>query len=180
MDRNKAFVFISLIVSVVIALSGCASPASKDAVVAHSVPITQHHQKTVSIQTQGGSETGAMDSSNISSSDLAKAIEESIVENRLFTQVIHGDGSDYLLNVTIVNMSKPMFGASFTVRMEVAWSLSEQKTKKVVMRDSIESSHTATMGQAFVGVIRLRLAVEGAVRENIRQGLMEISRLQLD
>jgi len=64
--------------------------------------------------------------------------------------------------------------------MEAAWSLSEQKTKKVVMRDSIESSHTATMGQAFVGVTRLRLAVEGAVRENIRQGLMGISRLQLD
>lgn len=180
MNRNKAFVLIALVVSIVMALSGCASPVSKDAVVAHSIPITKQHQKSVSIKTQGGSETGAMDSSNISNSDLAKAIEESIVENGLFTQVIHGADSDYLLNVTIVNMSKPMFGASFTVSMEAAWSLSEQKTKKVVMRDSIKSSHTATMGQAFVGVTRLRLAVEGAVRENIRLGLTGVSKLQLD
>ncbi len=77
-------------------------------------------------------------------------------------------------------MSKPMFGASFTVNMEAAWSLSEQKTKKVVMRDSIKSSNTATMGQAFVGVTRLRLAVEGAVRKNIRLGLMGVSKLKLD
>lgn len=180
MGINRTFAFTALLVSVAIALSGCASPASKDAVIAHSMPITQHHQKTVSITTQGGSETGAMDSSNISNGDLAKAIEGSIVENGLFTQVIHGGDSDYLLNVTIVNMSKPMFGASFTVRMEAAWSLTERKTKKVVMRDSIKSSHTATMGQAFIGVTRLRLALEGAVRENIRLGLMGISRLQLD
>jgi hypothetical protein len=44
---------------------------------------------------------------------------------------------------------------------------------------SIKSSHTATMGQAFAGVTRLRLAVEGAARENIQLGLMAISRLQL-
>jgi hypothetical protein len=180
MNRNIALLSVTLTAVIVLALSGCASPASKDSVVVHSIPIAKQHQRTVSITTQGGSETSAMDSSNVSNSDFAKAIEESILENRLFTQVIHGPGADYLLNVTIVNMSKPVFGASFTVTMEAAWSLVEKSTNKVVMRDSIRSSHTATMGQAFVGVTRLRLALEGAVRENIRLGLMAISKLQLD
>ena len=121
-----------------------------------------------------------MDSSNVSNSDFSKAIEESIIENSLFTQVIHSNGSDYLLNVTIVSLSKPIFGASFTVSMEAAWSLSEPITKKVLMRESIKSSHTATMGEAFIGVTRLRLAVEGATRKNIQKGLMAISRLQLE
>lgn len=180
MLRNKTLRYIAALIAVVALLSGCASPASKEAVVAHGISIDKRYQETVSIVTNGGNETGALDTPNISNEDLAAAIEESIAENKLFTQVIHGGESDYLLSVTIVNMSKPMFGASFTVRMEAAWSLAEQKTKKVVMRESISSSYTATMGQALVAVTRLRLAVEGAVRENIKTGLVKISQLQLD
>lgn len=180
MRRNKSLISLAVLIGLVALLSGCASPASKEAVVAHGVSIDRQHQGTVSIVTNGGNETGALDAPSISNEDLAAAIEESITENRLFTQVIHGGGSDYLLSVTIVNMSRPMFGASFTVRMEAAWSLSEQKTNKVVMRESITSSYTATMGQALVAVTRLRLAVEGAVRENIKEGLLRISRLELE
>lgn len=176
----NVFVFIALLVSAASGLSGCASPASTDAIIIHDIPGIKQHQKTVAIRTQGGSDTSAMGSSNISNSDFAKAIEESIIENKLFTQVIHGEGSDYLLNVTIVSISKPSFGANFTVSMEAAWSLSDRKTQKVVMRESIKSSDTATMGEAFVGVTRLRLAVEGAAHENVQLGLMAISRLQLD
>jgi hypothetical protein len=35
------------------------------------------------------------------------------------------------------------------------------------------------MGDAFAGVTRLRMAVEGAARENIANGLKEISSLNL-
>jgi hypothetical protein len=180
MYKNRTPVLIALLVTLAAVVSGCSSPAKKEAVVTHNLEVTQKHQKTVSIRTQGGSETGAMDLPSISDSDLAAAIEESIVENGLFTQVIHGDGSDYLLSVTIINMTRPVFGASFTVKMEAAWSLSEQGTNKVVMRDSIQSHYTATMGQALIAATRLRLAVEGAVRENIKSGLTNISKLQLD
>jgi PBP1b-binding outer membrane lipoprotein LpoB len=180
MHKNRTPAFVALLVTLAVVVSGCSSPAQKEAVVTHGLPITQQHQKTVAIRAQGGSDTGAMDLPSISNSDLSAAIEQSIIENGLFTQVIHGDDSDYLLSVTIVNMTRPMFGASFTVTMEAAWSLSEQGTSKVVMRDSIESHYTATMGQALVGATRLRLAVEGAVRENIKSGLINISKLQLD
>lgn len=178
MTNNKFFVLLLLLAS--ICLSSCASPASKDALIAHDIQKVQHHRKTVAINTQGGSETGALDSSNVSNSDFSKAIEESIIENGVFTQVIHGNEADYLLNVTIVSMSKPLFGGSFTVDMEAAWSLSDLKTKNYVTRESIKSSHTATMGEAFVGVTRLRLAVEGAVRKNIEQGILAISQLHLE
>ncbi len=181
MCRNsRAFVFTAVLVGAVAMLSGCASPASKEAVVVHDIQIVNHHQKTVSIMTQGGGETGSVDVPNISNPDLAAAIEESIVESGLFTQVIHGNDSDYLLSVTIISMTKPMFGFSFTVRMEAAWSLVNKETKEAVMREAVTSSYTATAGQAFAGVTRLRLAVEGAVRENIKSGLMKISQLQLD
>ena len=180
MNKNKYSIFVALVASIAITMSGCATPISKDAVVVNNIQTTKHHQKTVSVKAQGGAETGAMDTPNISNENLAKAIEESIDKNGLFTQVIHGDNSDYVLTITVINMSTPVFGLSFTVTMETAWSLSEHKTKKVIMRDSIKSTHTASVGDAFVAVKRQRLAVEGAIRENIRLGLMNVAKLQID
>lgn len=183
MQKNRLFLF-GLVVAMVggsAGLTGCATPATKEAMTARGIPGVQQHRKSVAVSTQGGNETGAMESSNISNGEFAKAIEESITQNKLFTQVIQGQGgADYLLNVAIVNMSKPSFGASFTVSMEGAWTLTQVSTKKVVMRESIRSSATATIGQAFVGAERLRLAVEGAARENIRLGLTAISKLHLE
>jgi hypothetical protein len=179
--KNNKCLFSKLILGcLLIVLAGCASPASKEGMVAHNVPVSNKFDKTITVRTQGGSETGVADSSNIDNKDLASAIEQSIIENGLFTQVIHGNDSDYLLSVSIIDISKPMFGASFTVTLEAGWALMEQKTKKVIMKDSIKTSYTATMGQSLIGVKRLRLAVEGTVRENIKQGLLKISELPLN
>lgn len=181
MQKNKFRTFVlAAFLCAVAALTGCATPATKEAMTAETVVVAKKHPRTVSITAQGGSETGVMDSSNISNSDFAKAIETSIIKNGLFTQVIEGGAGDYLLNVAISSLSKPMFGASFTVTMEAGWTLMEKSTQKIVMRESIRSSSTATMGQALIGVERLRLAVEGAARENIRDGLTAISKLKLD
>ena len=43
----------------------------------------------------------------------------------------------------------------------------------------MESSFTATTGDAFAGVTRLRIATEGAAQENIRLGIKKLSQLNL-
>jgi len=63
--------------------------------------------------------------------------------------------------------------------MEAAWSLSKASDHSVVWRQGIQSSHTATMSDSVIGVERLRLAVEGAARENIVKGLQAIGQLSL-
>ncbi len=50
----------------------------------------------------------------------------------------------------------------------------------VTMRESIKSSYAATTGDAFAAVTRIRLAVEGAAKNNIRDGLQKIAELPLD
>ena len=72
-----------------------------------------------------------------------------------------------------------MFGLSFKIDMEMAWSLVNTKTGEAVMRESILSSHTATVGDAFAAVTRIRIAIEEAAEENIRLGLQKISTLPL-
>ncbi len=168
-----------IIVTAVLGLAACASPASREAMSAASVTVTKKHPYSVSVTTQGGNETSAMTSSSVSNEDLKSAIETSIVESKLFKSVVQGKNGDYQLTVTVIQLSKPMFGASFTVDMEAGWALTKVSDNTVVMRKVIKSSHTATMGDALVGVTRLRLAVEGAARNGIVQGLQAISELNL-
>lgn len=170
---------ISLLLVLSAWLLGCASPAVKEAFVVQQVSMENRHPHSVSVITGGGGDREDSSYSEITNQDLADAIKESIGNTGLFSSVVQGDGADYKLSVTLVNMSKPMFGVDFKIDMEMAWSLVNAKTGEVAMRESITSSHTATMGDAFVGVTRFRLAVEGATKDNISQGMKKISGLSL-
>jgi hypothetical protein len=134
---------------------------------------------SVSVNVLGGKETSAMDKSQISNEAFMQAIADSLYKSGLFSKIIHGKNADYLLNVMIFNLAQPSFGFSFTVKMEAVWSLAHADSKKVLMRESVRSSFTATTGDAFAGVTRLRIATEGAAQENIRLGIKKLSQLNL-
>jgi hypothetical protein len=174
--------------AIVVLLQGCAAPASRQGMTATApqagsspAPRLALKQRpfSVSVTTSGGQATGAMDSSNVGNDDLKAAIEASIRDSKAFREVVDGPGGQYQLAVNIIQLNKPMFGMSFTVELEAGWSLSRGDDRQVVMRRVVRSSHTATMGDAFVGATRLRLALEGAVRGNIAQGLRAIDEAAL-
>lgn len=174
--RRAALVIMSL---AVLNLAGCASPANREAMTPQNLSVSKKHPYSVSVETKGGSETGAMDSSNVSNADLKSAIESAVVKSSVFKEVVQGKTGDYLLQVSVTDISKPLFGTSFTVDLETAWSLTKKSDGSVVMRKAVKTSHTATMGDSLVGVTRLQLAVEGAARANIAEGLRAISELGL-
>lgn len=171
MIKNK--IFTVLLLGIMAMMSGCSFKASKDAVVVHNMQSVNKHDGSISINAR----SNGLDITDI---DFAKAIEESIIENDLFAKVIHGNGADYLLEVSIISIEKPVFGLDFTVNMEATWSIKDPLNNKIIMRKAIKSSYTATFGDALVGVKRLRLAIEGAIRKNIRLGLLDMSALQLN
>jgi hypothetical protein len=162
-----------------LSLVGCSSPASREAMTPQGFAISKHSPASLDVQTGGGSSTGAMDSSNVSDADLKAAIEAAVVQSKLFNRIIQGGGADYALSVRQITLSKPLFGATFTVEMETAWSLTKLSDGSVVMRKAIKSTGAATMGDALVAVTRLRMAVEAAARDNISQGLKAIAELSL-
>jgi hypothetical protein len=63
-------------------------------------------------------------------------------------------------------MDKRVFGR--TVKIEAGWTLRRADTETVVWQDSIISEHTDA---------DIKLATEGAARNNIAQGLRKISKL---
>lgn len=160
-------------------LAGCASPADRVAMTPQNLNVSKHFPSSLRVQTSGGSETGTMDSSNVANADLKAAIEDAVMHSKLFKSIVQGTDGDYDLSVSVTSLSKPLFGATFTVEMETAWSLTKSSDRKVVMRKAIQSTGTASMGEAFAGVTRLRLAVEKATSANISQGLQAIAELNL-
>ena len=160
-------------------LSGCSTPATSKSMVVSTFSLQKVFPYSVSVNVLGGKETSAMDKSQISNEAFMQAIADSLYKSGLFSKIIHGKNADYLPNVMIFNLAQPSLGFSFTVKMEAVWSLAHADSKKVLMRESVRSSFTATTGDAFAGVTRLRIATEGAAQENIRLGIKKLSQLNL-
>lgn len=160
-------------------LVGCASPANKDEMTPSDLVLGQKFNATVQVKTAGGSETGAMEGTNISDADLKAAIEQAISNTELFNKVIQVGDANYLLAVSITSLSKPVFGLTFTVNLETTWSLTNLTTKKVELRKVVSSTGTATFGDAAIAVGRIQMAVERAAKQNISQWLTDVASLNL-
>jgi hypothetical protein len=167
------------VLATVVVLAGCASPANRDAMTATSVASSKKLPYAVSVKTGGGNETNPMWSSDIANDDLRAAIEKSITQTALFKEVVKGNGGDYELSVAISRLNKPTFGAAFTVDMEAGWTLIKTSDKSVAMRQVIKSTYTGGAFDSLVGTTRLRMAVEGAARNNIKKGLEAVAALNL-
>ena len=169
--------FSLLLIAFVGLLAGCAAPTTREGMIPASVETTKKHPQTVSVSVTGGKETNPLWKSQISDTTFSEALVDAITRSQVFSRVVQGKGGDYLLTVSLMSMSQPSFGASFTVSMEAGWSIQRADTGAVVWQEAVRSSHTAKMGDAFVGAERLRLATEGAAKNNIKQGLEKISAL---
>lgn len=170
----------ALLAGVVVVLAGCAAPADKQAMsVEKTMAVAKQHPYAVGVTVRGGTETTATSSSNIGDADLKAAIEASIKQTQVFREVVEGRNGQYELAVNVIQLSKPAFGFSFKVDMEAGWTLSRLSDNAIVFRKAITSTYTASASDAFVGATRMRLAVEGAAKANIAQGLTAIGAIDL-
>jgi len=176
---RTAFLLACFIV-VVNQLSGCAASASKSVgMTAENIDVQNRQPYSVQVQVSGGHDTGALERSQISNEAFAEALVTSIEKSKLFTEIKQDENADYLLHVVLLDLEQPMFGGAFEVRMEAAWMLINRSNGETVWKKSIKSQHTAGVSDAFAGVTRIRLATEGAAKNNITQGIDLLSKLDL-
>ena len=172
---------IAVTTSVLVAaslLSGCATASKADAMVAKPVAVTHASSADVSVTVAGGQDTSKMGASQISDDAFAQALRDSITQSGLF-KAVAATGGRYKLSAFIGKVDQPTMGFSMTVKMEVSYTLVDTTSGKAVWSKNVASEHTAKASEAFAGVTRLRLANEGAARDNIEQALAEMSTLQL-
>lgn len=172
---------IAVATSVLVAaslLSGCATASKPDAMVAKPVAVAHASSSDVSVTVAGGKDTSKTGASQISDDAFGQALRDSITQSGLF-KAVAATGGRYKLSAFIGKVDQPMMGFSMTVKMEVSYTLVDTTSGKAVWSKNIASEHTAKASEAFAGVTRLRLANEGAARDNIEQALAEMSTLQL-
>jgi len=153
--------------------------------VAEMVPETQDIEfkstgKSVKVGfASGGRDETAFSGSQINSRDMRKALIIAIEKSNLFSEVAQEGTKDYDVSFRIMSQDQPSFGIGMTVSLKVLYKLVNISTEDVVFEKLIISKFTAGMGDAFVGATRLKMANEGAVRENIHSFLKTISKLEL-
>ncbi|MGL4401851.1 MAG: hypothetical protein ACRCXD_18470 [Luteolibacter sp.] len=175
----KFILRIPLIALAVITLHSCASPSNPSAMVPTHLSTGKKFNKSVAVAVTGGQATNPLWTSQVSNEDFAEALKQAIEKNGPFSQVIRSGSGTYQLDVRLIQLRQPMVGINMTVQAEIEWRLKQSSTGKVIWQRVTNKSHTATMGDSVAGVTRLKMANEGAIRENIKEGLEQIARHSL-
>jgi len=170
---------LHLIAIILIGLGGCASFDKKEMVIQNYESVNSHPY-SIAVNIGSGDEDSEVGLIPIPRQDLLYAIEESISKGLVFEKVVSGEEGDYVLNVTVLSLEQPGagMGFNFTVKLEAGWTLTKNGGN-IVWQKIIKSKHTATMSDAFGGAARFRMANDGAIRENIRQGMIKLSGLSI-
>ena len=79
----------------------------------------------------------------------------------------------------ITSVEQPIFGLDLTVTMTVDYTLLDASDGEKIFHKMLTAGYTATVNQSFYGVERLKIANEGAARENIRSLLDQLRLLEL-
>lgn len=170
----KKIITIMIVAITSIYLQGCASGATTAGMTSTKTYMTSNNpfaQKISVDAVDGGSWTNPIWISKVGNKDMQEAVKASLKNNGLLA---NGNGA-YILKPTIKDVDQPIFGASFTVNADVQYVLKEAASGKVVLSKTLKSSHKATMSDSFFGVKRMRIANEGAIRNNIDLLLQQIT-----
>ena len=160
-------------------MGGCAvAPSKPESIVPPTVASAKQHPQTVSVLVTGGVDTNPSTRLRLTNATVSEGLIASINKHHVFSRVISGAGADYVLTVTMVSGDFPSFASTFTVKAELAWSL-KRADGSTVWQQVIRTEGTATGGEAFAGVERVKMATERAVRENVAQGLVKLADLNL-
>ncbi|WP_230600359.1 hypothetical protein [Vibrio fluvialis] len=160
---------------------GCASPAQVENMkVDESVNITFDENLNSAIelnQVGGGEETNPMWTSEVGNKEFEAALKSSLQSQYLLSR---DNQATYDLSATLMEVEQPTFGLDMEVTSTVRYVLVEKSTNKIIFDELIKAPYTATFGDAFSGVERLRVANEGSAKSNITQFLQKLSQLKID
>lgn len=171
---------LALVAILVAILTGCAAPARIDQMTAQSTP-AQRIAKTafssnVAVKdVSGGKETNPMWISNVGNSEFEQALEASLANAGMLSG--GKQLGKYVLVAHMERVDQPLMGFNMTVTAIVNYILTERATGKQVLSKRVSLPYTASVGDAFSGTERVRLANEGAVRANIGDLIAELARL---
>jgi hypothetical protein len=131
-------------------------------------PVDGNHvgyRKVTVASVQGGKETNPLLATETSNADFKAALEASL--NAFNFLATDNSGSKYKID-------QPMVGLDLSVIMTVRYIVTSD-TGEMTVDETITSTGTATVSDAYLGVERLQLAQEKSARGNIEVFLMRLT-----
>jgi len=167
-------------ISAVLLMAGCAAPARFDQMSVY----TSAQQTNPALKggvgvadVTGGKDTNPGWKSEVSSDAFRRALELSFENSGLLSRILAG--SKYRLTADLIKLDQPFAGIDMTVTSTVRYSLADASSLKEVYGRTAQVSFTAKFSDSPLGAERLRIANEGAVKENIKLLLNDLASLKL-
>ena len=178
---NLKTLFISLLALSGLFLGGCATEGSSDAMVAKITHSVTKHSASLILKVTGGAEKTSDSATQISNPNFNTALARSIEQSGLFARIVPAGQpeADFQLEVALAELQQPVIGVSMTVTVEATWTLTRASNGFVIWQKLISTSYTTDAKDAFTGIERVRLALDGAARDNIHDGITQLSAIDL-
>lgn len=156
-------------------LAACSQGANPTGMIATSAiePMQQDSvlRERVSIgSVTGGQATNPLWISEVSNDDFASALRQSLAANGLLA--IRNE--TFRVDASLIGFDRPLAGFDLTVTSRIRYKVTRVANGEVLYDREIRAPFTANFGSAFLGNERLKLANEGAVKENIKQFLRDL------
>lgn len=126
----------------------------------------------------GGQPTDAMGVSEVGKEDFAGALRDSLAANHLLCE--RGVTCPFKLDANLLGLSQPAWGINIEVTAYVNYVLYKSQNEDPIFVESITTS-ASEISKPFISMpgSALRVANEGAIRENLAEFLRRLSHQQL-
>jgi hypothetical protein len=153
------------------AVQGCAEPAQVSGMVAPAPTtdawVNSPYKGAMSVGTvSGGEETNPLWTSMVGDKEFKEALHHSLAVNKLLAPT--DNDAKYIVNAELKGLDQPLMGFDVTVSAKVDYRVTKKDASELAFGNTVDSKYTAAFSDAYVGVERLRLANEGAIRNNIK------------
>lgn len=164
-------------------LGGCASPARGDHMAVTATPqqrmvITPLRENIAVLDVSGGQAGNRLWASKVGNREFADALALSLRDANLLASA--PGAARYTLSARMERLEQPVTGMSLTVTATVSYSLVERATGNELLRRTHTVPYTASFGDTFGSLDRMRVANEGAVKANIAAAVEDLVALPLE
>lgn len=152
-------------------VAACASPSNPALMTLAATPgLTAApgdlgYKSVTTVTVSGGQDTNPMWTSQVSNADFKTALEGSLAA----AGYMGAEGQPMTVSASLIDLKQPLMGLDMSVTSQVRYTVS--RADRTVFDETVAATGTATLGQAFAGVERLRMANEASIRENIKEFL---------
>ncbi len=169
----------------IVLLGGCASGARIENMEVAGQPMqriatTPLRQQLAVQEVSGGNETSPLLNSNVGNPEFENALKNSLRAIGLLAEGAAGQAAHFALGAQLDKLDQPLVGFNMTVTAQVTYTLSERASGKILWKQALVTPYTARFGDSLLGIERLRLANEGAIRVNLGQLIDELLRLKVN